>query len=47
MEYNSISNKEKKKESGILVPLIYIKRALLRIWSFLLNGIPIGLNCIF
>ena len=45
MEYNSISNKEKKKESGILIPLIYIKRALLRIWSFLIKGLSVGLKC--
>ena len=46
MEYNSISNEKEKKKFGILVPLIYIKKALFRIWSFLIKGLSVGLNCI-
>ena len=44
MEINS--NDKKDNDNGILVPLIYIKKAILRIWNFLLKGLSIGLNCI-
>ena len=51
MEYDLNSNdekriEEKKNDYGILVPLIYIKKALLRIWSFLFKGLSIGFKCI-
>ena len=42
---NIIENKE--KESFVLVPFIYIKRALIRIWKFLPTGLSIGFNSIF
>ena len=49
MDFNSNSNdenkNEKKKEFGILVPYIYIKKALIRIWNFLLKGLSIGFKC--
>lgn len=50
MEYNSnsnIKNENEKNNWGILVPIIYIKRALQRIWSFVLKGLSIGFNCKF
>ena len=37
---------EKKNNHGILVPLIYIKNALIRIWNFLFTGLSIGFKCI-
>ena len=51
MEFDSNSNnekiiEEKKNNYGILVPLIYIKKAILRIWSFLFKGLSIGFKCI-
>ena len=49
MDFNSNSNdenkNEKKKEFGILVPYIYIKKALKRIWNFLLKGLSYGFKC--
>ena len=43
MDFNSNSNDENKNEKkdkyGILVPYIYIKKALRRIWNFLLKGL--------
>ena len=45
MEINS-NDKKDNNNNGILVPLIYIKKAILRIWNFLLKGLSIGLNCI-
>ena len=42
---NENENKNKNKRYGILVPFIYIKRALIRIWSFLLKGLSIGFKC--
>ena len=37
-------NKEKEPQKGYLVPFIYIKRALLRIWGFLPSGISVCFN---
>ena len=50
MEFDSNYNNDKKNEDktnnyGILVPLIYIKKAILRIWNFLIKSLSIGLNC--
>ena len=46
MDFNSNSNDENKNERkdkyGILVPYIYIKKALRRIWNFLLKGLSYG-----
>ena len=47
MEINSNSNNEQGKNSyGILVPLKYIKKALLRIWNFLFKALSIGFKSI-
>ena len=45
---NNKNNNEKKKESYefYLVPIIYIKRALIRIWKFLPSGLSICFNSI-
>ena len=43
---NNIFEKEKESHTSYLIPIIYIKRALIRIWKFLLTGLSIGLNCI-
>ena len=49
MDFNSNSNDEKQNEKkdkfGILVPYIYIKKALRRIWNFLLKGLSYGFTC--
>ena len=42
---NENENKNKNKRYGILVPFIYIKRALIRIWNFLLKRLSIGFKC--
>ena len=48
MEFLDNSNNEnenKNKGYGILVPFIYIKRALIRIWNFVLKGLSLGFKC--
>ena len=46
-ESNKLNNdKGKEFYSKLLVPFIYIKRALIRIWKFLPNGLSIGFNSI-
>ena len=49
MDFNSNSNDEsqndKKDKFGILVPYIYIKKALRRIWNFLLKGLSYSFTC--
>ena len=48
MEFLDNSNNEnenKNKRYGILVPFIYIKRALIRIWNFVLKGLSLGFKC--
>ena len=44
---NINNNKEKESTSTYLIPIIYIKRAIIRIWKFLLTGLPYGFNCIY
>ena len=46
-ELNRKNNEFKEKKSFLLVPFIYIKRALIRIWGFLPKGLSIGFNSIF
>ena len=45
-ELNIKNNNEKEKETNAyyLVPIIYIKRAIMRIWKFLPTGLSIGFN---
>ena len=52
MEYNDNSTDKNyyekengKRWCGLLVPYKYIKKALLRIWSFLIKGLSVGLKC--
>ena len=44
---NINNNKEKESTSTYLIPILYIKRALIRIWKFLLTGLHYGFNCIY
>ena len=39
------NNKEKESSNTLLVPFIYIKRAIIRIWKFLPNGLSFCFNC--
>ena len=46
MENNNITtNNEKEKSNFYLVPITYIKKALMKIWSFLPSTVSFGFNC--
>ena len=44
MDSDIAINNEKEKSNFYLVPIIYIKRALIKIWSFLPSTVSIGFN---
>ena len=42
---NNNKDKEKNSQNYCLLPFIYIKKAILRIWKFLPSGMSICFNC--